>query len=486
MNRYRRDLLKGGTVALFGSGFFSRMDRVDGMQTQGTGASLTDILKSHASGKSEALLVAPRAGAEGPPEAAKYDRLSLDWNKQTVARFKAKLAEQDIHAFLLRDQLNIIYLTGYWHTKTERPQAVFMNQDDTDPWYLYPGLDRDLVKGWWYGGGWLYFDLKHAEGGFPELGKVVEGKPVDLWEMMLHGVNAKGVQGKKIGIDGKFYPDDLKKAKKILSGVKWVDVGDMLQEMREVKTPEELALTRRAYVYFDRAHAFARDYVLTYGTDVTDYEVGMAATLWINSVLYGDLDLANGAPHHGVASEVEVDCRVGPLCAYPHPNQPRFNRIQRNMPMQIEGDAHVGGHGGENYRMFIIADNAGHFDPHMQKLWEVSQHTCDMQVEMQKEGVACSNIAFEIHKYQVAQGMQDYIYHRPAHGEGSEGHQPPYLALGDDTVLKRGMTFSEEPGLYDQKAGVGFNWSDCVVTGEKSGYRMSCVPYTKEWCWIKI
>jgi Xaa-Pro aminopeptidase len=219
---------------------------------------------------------------------------------------------------------------------------------------------------------------------------------------------------------------------------------------------------------------------------VTDYEVGMATRLWINSQLYADLDLANGEPHHGVASEVEVDCRVGPLCAYPHPNQPLFNRIQRNMPLQIEGDAHIGGHGGENYRMFILADHSGKFDPHMQKLWEVSQRTCDMQVELQKEGVTCSSIASEIHKFQVAQGVQDYVYHRPAHGEGSEGHQPPYLSLGDDTVLKRGMTFSEEPGLYDQKSRCGFNWSDCVVTGIKSGYRMSRVPYSKEWCWIKI
>ena len=486
MNRNRRELLKGGTVALFGSGFFSRMDRVDGMQSSATTPALTSLLNARATGKSEAQLVTPRPGEEGPPEPAKYDRLPLEWNKQAVARFKAKLAEKGIRAFVLRDQLNIIYLTGYWHTKTERPQAVFMNQDDPDPWYLYPGLDRDLVKGWWFGGGWLYFDTKHAEGGFPEEGKVVQGKPVDLWEFLLQGIKKKGVQGKKIGIDGKMYPDDLKKAQKILPGIQWVDVGDMLLDMREVKTPEELALTRRAYVYFDRAHAYARDYVLTFGTDVTDYEVGMAATLWINSLLYADLDLADGAPHHGVGAGVEIDCRVGPLCAYPHPNQPRFNRIQRNMPMQIEGDAHVGGHGGENYRMFILADQAGQFDAHMQKLWEVSQHTCDMQVELQKEGTVCSEVAYQIHKYQVAQGMQDYIYHRPAHGEGSEGHQAPYLALGDDTILKKGMTFSEEPGLYDQKARVGFNWSDCVVTGEKSGYRMSRVPYSKEWCWIKI
>jgi Xaa-Pro aminopeptidase len=361
-----------------------------------------------------------------------------------------------------------------------------MNKDDADPWYLYPALDRDLVKGWWFGGGWEYFDTKHAEGGFPEQGKVVQGKTVDLFQMLLEGMKAKGIQGNKIGIDGKLYADELATAKKVLPKVKWVDVSDTLLTMREVKTPEELALTRRAYTYFDRAHAYARDYILTYGTDVTDYEVGIASTFWINNVLLSDLDLAGGLPHHGVSATVEIDCRVGRLCAYPHPNQPRFNRIQRNMPLQVDGDAYIGGHGGENYRMYILADNAGQFDEHMRKLWEVSQHTCDMQVELQKEGATCSSVAYEIHKNQVAQGVQDFIYHRPAHGEGSEGHQPPYLSLGDYTVLKKNMCFSEEPGLYDPKAGVGFNWSDHVVTGVKSGYRMSRVPYSKEWSWVKI
>jgi Xaa-Pro aminopeptidase len=488
MNRDRRDVLKSGALAVLGGGIFRRMDRIDGLQTPrgGNGGSLADIVKARGTGASERMLLGPTAGEEGPPEPAKYDRLSLDWNKQTVARFKAELAEKDVHAFLVRDPLNIIYLTGYWHTRTERPQMVFMNQDDADPWYLYPALDRDLVTTWWFGGGWMYFDYKHAEGAFPHLGKVVQGKTVDPFDIALEGLKKKGVQGKKIGIDGKLYADELATVKKWLPGIEWVDVSDVLWDMRVVKTPEELALTRRAYVYFDRAHAFARDYILTYGTDVTDYEVGVASTFWIMNQLYADLDLAKGAPHHGVASEVSVSCRVGPLCGYPHPNQPLFNRIQRNMPLQVEGAAHIGGHGGENYRMFILADEAGKFDPHMQKLWEVSGRCCDMQVEMQKEGVTCSSIAFAIHKYQVAQGVQNYIYHRPAHGEGSEGHQRPYLALGDYTVLKRGMTFSEEPGLFDPKTGVGFNWSDCVVTGAKAGYRMSRVPYSKEYLWLKI
>ena len=396
------------------------------------------------------------------------------------------LAKREIAAFLVRHPLNIIYLTGYWHTTTERPQAAFMNKDDADPWFLYPGLDRDIVTSWWFGGGRMYFDFHHADGAFPHEGRVQQGKKVDLFRFLLEGLKEHGIQGTRVGIDGELYPSEAAKAKNVLPGIEWVDVSDVLIGMRQVKTTEELALWRRAYVYFDRAHAFARDYILTHGTDITDYEVAVATELWINDQLYSDLDLANGAAHHGVASGVRIGVRAGPVTAYPHPNQPYYNRIGRNMALQVAGGARIGGYGHENYRAFIIADGAGKFDSHMKKLWAVSRHCCDMQVELSVEGVTCSQVAYHIHKYQLANEVQRYVYHRPAHGAGAEGHQSPYLALGDYTMMRRNMCFSEEPGLYDPERGCGFNWSDTVVVGKKSGYRMSRVPYSEEWCWLKL
>lgn len=128
MNTSRRSWLKRGGFAALGSGLLSRVEKV--------------------------------AAA-----AATHDRLSLEWNKATVKRFEDRLAERDIHAFLARDPLNVTYLTGYWHTTTERPQAVFMNRDDADSWFLYPGLDRDIVTSWWFGGGRMYFDLSTARNG---------------------------------------------------------------------------------------------------------------------------------------------------------------------------------------------------------------------------------------------------------------------------------------------------------------------------------
>jgi Xaa-Pro dipeptidase len=484
MNDARRSLLKGSASGLLGAAFLSRMDRVSAQQKK---PSLKATLAAEAkAGRSEALLLKAHSGEEGPPEPARADRLPLEWNKATVKRFFEKLADLDCQAFLVRDPLNTTYLTGYWHTTTERPEATFMNRDDAAPSYLYPGLDRDIVQSWWFGGGWTYFDYLHGEGAAPHEGKVQQGETVDLFKYLLQGIKKKGVQGTRIGMDGELYPSEIEKAKGILRGVEFVDVSNVLIKMRQVKTAEELALWRRAYVYFDRAHAFARDYILTHGTDVTDYEVAKATELWINDILYSELDLGGGQSHRGVATAIGIGCRVGPLTGYPHPNQPLFNRIGRNMALQVEGGAAIGGYGGENYRAYILADGSGNFDSHMQKLWEVSQHTCDMQVERSVEGRTCSDVAYEIHKYQVAQGVQKYIYHRPGHGEGVEGHQSPYISLGDHTMLRRNMCFSEEPGLYDPATGCGFNWSDTVVVGEKSGYRMSRVPYSKEWCWLKI
>ncbi len=483
MDKGRRQWLKGSGLALFGGGFLARVDKVAAAQQ----ASLRQLLCEQASaGTSARLLLPAQPGEEGPPEPAKADRLSLEWNKAVVRRFKDELLKQDLQAFLVRDPLNIIYLTGYWHTTTERPQAVFMNRDDADPWFLYPGLDRDIVTSWWFGGGRMYFDFHHGDGAFPHEGKVQMGEKVDLFRFLLEGIKEKGVQGTRIGLDGELYPSQLEKAKAILLGVEFVDVSETLLKMRHVKSPEELALWRRAYVYMDRAHAFARDYVLTHGTDVTDYEVATAATLWINDVLYSDLNLAGGKAHHGVASQVGIYVRAGAVTGYPHPNQPWYNRIGRGMALQVAGGCSVGGYGGENYRAFILADAAGDYDAHMRKLWEVSQRTCDVQRDLSVEGVTCSSVAYAIHKYQAEQGVAKYVYHRPAHGSGVEGHQSPYIALGDHTMLRRGMCFSEEPGLYDPERGCGFNWSDTVVVGQKTGWRMSRVPYSQEWCWIRI
>ena len=68
---------------------------------------------------------------------------------------------------------------------------------------------------------------------------------------------------------------------------------------------------------------------------------------------------------------------------------------------------------------------------------------------------------------------EDYL--PDGHGTGLEGHESPWIAEGDRTVLREGMTFSCEPGVYDPEFG-GFRHSDTVVVRKERGEILNRYP----------
>jgi Xaa-Pro dipeptidase len=304
---------------------------------------------------------------------------------------------------------------------------------------------------------------------------------VDLFVWLLEGLKKRGFADKVIGIDTELPPSKLQKAKNTLPQARFEDISDICLKMRMVKTPEEIALTQRAMNYFSRIHAFARDYILAKGTDATDFEVGEAAREYGTNLIMQDIK-RDGRPHTAVGIAVNVSCRTGVATAYPHPNQFFHKKIERGDALQVSGVVRIGGYGGELYRYYQIAP----WDAHREKLWEVVTECVHIQERESKAGRTCAEVAAKIHQYQVKMGVAKYIYHRPAHGEGMEGHQAPWLALGDPTVLEEGMMFSVEPGLYDPEKGFGYNPSDNLLVTKKKGLLMSLVPYTKEWMFLKL
>jgi Xaa-Pro aminopeptidase len=415
---------------------------------------------------------------------ATYDRLPLEWHQARLKLLQARLQEDGYAGILLSDPNNIIYFTGLYFTTTERPFRVYLPADRLATIWFNPGLDRDLVKSWWATEQETYFDFLHAEGSIPYEGIVQQGATVDLFEWALKGLKKRGLDGKRIATDRELSRGQLATVGKVfLKDTKMESIADACEKMRMVKTPEELALWRRAYRVFDETHAFARDLLLEKGTDLTDFQLGMAATEWGTNRLMETIK-RDGGSNTAVGIEMEIGVRAGRGTAYPHPNQFHHNKIQKGQALQIAGGVEIGGCGGELYRAFLIAP----WTDHMKKVWTVSRDCCLMQKDLSRAGITCSTVGYQILSHQVKEGMQKYIYHRPAHGMGTEGHQPPYLSLGDYTMLEPGMIFSVEPGLYDLENGFGVNWSDgfAVQGGGKPALQMSRLPWSEEWCLVKL
>ena len=453
-----------------------------GLATATAAASELALAQGARSGSEELLVPNP---LQPEPAPLGYDRLPLEWYKAAARRLREQAAARGVDAILLQTDNNIVYFTGCFRHSGERSTWVLLPVNEPDAAYWFsPGIDRDLIESWWSTANEYYFCYPHAEGGFPNRGQLSRGRRVDLWEWVLTGLKRRGFGGRTIGIDGELTPSKMKTVEAVLPGAKVIDVSDVCLGMRMIKTKEEIALTQRAYRYFDRIHAFARDYILERGTDATDFEVGHALSAYGVNLLMNDVK-RDGKPHSAVGIEVTSEyVRTGVATAYPHPNQFFHAKIERGKPVYVNTDILLGGYGGECYRNYLVAP----WDPHHEKMWQIVSDTVQIMVEETVPGRTCSDVALKVHQYQVNNGMQDYIYHRPGHGQGQnyEGHQPPFLALGDDTVIQEGMTFSVEPGLYDARRGIGVNPSDRLVVLKDRAVLMSRVPFSREWSFLKL
>ncbi|MFQ5689976.1 MAG: M24 family metallopeptidase [Gemmatimonadota bacterium] len=447
------------------------------------------------------------------PEPAEFHRLPLSWYKANAQRLKAEARKRGVTAGLfLTNRWNIIYATGLFHSTTERRFACFLPMDDDEACvWLHPYLDHELVGSWWNTKSVSYFDHHHADGGFPNAGEVVQGPTVPIHRWWGEQLARLGYGSGVIGIDsgglaeigilpgqeesrhldmwGEIrVPEPTRpesgpfgQMASALPDARFVDVYDILMRGRIMKDEMQSRLVQRAEDYWSEIHAFARNYLLERGLGATDWEVANAATVWGMHRIMQDI-AQDGEPHNAVGISVGIGCRTGRATAYPHPNQQYWSKIQRGDALQIAGVVRLGGHGGEQYRSFLIAP----WTDWQEHVWEVHTRSYEIQAERSRAGDTCSDVAKAVHDYQVAHRCAHLIFHRPGHGEGMEGHQPPYQALGDYTVMREGMHFSNEPGLYDPENGFGFNHSNNILVAKDKGLQMGTVPATKEWCFLEL
>lgn len=92
----------------------------------------------------------------------------------------------------------------------------------------------------------------------------------------------------------------------------------------------------------------------------------------------------------------------------------------------------------------------GEPNDHQRKIWDIEQQTQQAAFEAARLGQPCSNIDDAARACLVKNGLgPDYTLpgtpHRTGHGIGQDIHERPYIVRGNDTILKTGMTFSNEP-----------------------------------------
>ena len=388
-----------------------------------------------------------KVSATAPP--TPHDRLEPDWYRQKITQVQGELERRGLDALLLLHAVNVIYTTGYFHLSTERPLAAFIPAKG-DPALFIPELEADQVKLWWIKDYETYFD-------YPG--------PVNRVRWIAERIARRGFDRGRIGIEEPTQ-GRLNQLCQGAPNASFVTADDVVEHLRWIKDEDELRIMRRAMYFADYTVQAGRDYVARHG-EVTEDEILKASADAVADKMSRELHDVVGV---GIDPPFGGLVPFGRRSAFPHAI-PSKDVLKRGDPLILSFGAQVGGYNVECERSFCV----GKPSDRAKRMFDAMLAAHDAAVSAMKEGA----IAQDVDKLGLDQikaaGMASFIRHRCGHGIGLEAHESPWIAEGDTTVLKSGMTFSCEPGVYDPNFG-GFRHSDTVVVSKSGGQILNKYP----------
>ena len=424
------------------------------LKTLGGAAAATLTASARSFGRARVLSLSTTV-----PDPEGHDRLKPDWYKKKVAQVQTEMAKRKLDALVLLDAHNVIYTTGYFHISTERPLAALIPKSGA-PALFMPELEADQVKLWWVKDFETYFD-------YPG--------PVNRIQWIFERVARRGLKSGRIGIEEPT-ASRLKHMKAGAPGATLVVAGEMIEHLRWVKDDDELAVMRRAMEFADYTVEAGRKFIAE-NASVTEDQILKATADAVADKMSRELrDVV------GISIEPPFGGLVpfGKRAAFPHA-VPSKDRLKRGDALILSFGARVGGYNVESERSFSV----GKPSDYARRLFDAMLAAHDEGARSMKAGA----VAEEVDRRALDQirkaGFEKFLRHRTGHGIGLEGHESPWIAEGDKTVLREGMAFSCEPGVYDPDFG-GFRHSDTVVVRKERGEILNRYPTRLEDMIIEI
>ncbi len=229
----------------------------------------------------------------------------------------------------------------------------------------------------------------------------------------------------------------------------------VLREGRMIKDAAEIAELRRAGDAIDAVHRRVPEW-LRAGRTEREVAADIAAAIvaegheTVEFVIVGSGP--NGAdPHHEVSDRVIEDGDV--------------------VVVDI-GGAVPSGYNSDSTRTYVVGEPS----PEAAERIAVLVRAQQTAVDAARPGVRASEVDAAARQVLADAGLGDAFLHRTGHGIGVSVHEEPYIAPGNDLVLREGMAFSIEPGIYF--AGEwGARIEDIVVLTADGCERLNTAPH---------
>jgi len=379
-------------------------------------------------------------------------------HKRRIELVRKYMKRRNLDALYLTNGTSMFYLTGYSFIATERPAALIIPVDGRIT-FMGPLLEKDHIP----------LKTSIIEDVKTYVDYPGEKHPIEHFAEFLKDMR---LAKKRIGIDNKAGtagkwgyrgPPIMKK----LREAKFVDVKDLVPSMRLIKSEEEIALIKESAKWANLAHTLLQEYA-TEG--LWDVEVALTASyeasILMKKTLGPDYEPLRRSSPVGVGFRGQI----GEMSAIPHSIATK-HMIRKGDVVVTGAGADVGGYSCELERTMIV----GKPTQKQRGYFKVMLKAQEAAFKAFKPEAKCSDIDKATIKVFKKAGLMHLVKHHTGHGLGLEGHEPPWLDIGNEEPLRAGMVVSCEPGIYETGF-AGFRHSDTVLIIEEGAEIITYYP----------
>ncbi len=361
------------------------------------------------------------------------------------ARLLDHLKAKKLSGVVLFGSHYILYYTGFAFIPTERPIAFVMNAQGEKALFV-PRLEVEHAQA-----NALIDRVDHY------LEYPYDPHPMDLLTQTLSDMGIAGA----FGVDTNGYPWIFGYRGPSLSETQDGQpegIVAFIEDQMMLKSPAELALIRESVKWGHLAHTLLQRYTRVGATETeVSARASTEATLTMLDAI-GPIYRAQSPFSRGASAGYRG--QIGRNAAIPHAMS--SNIVFQSGDVLVTGaGAPMWGYHSELERTMII----GPPSDQQKRMFEHMVALQDTAFAALKPDVSCADVDRAVRAYYEEHDLMPYWKHHVGHAIGLRYHEAPFLDLGDPTMLRPGMVFTVEPGLYVPELG-GFRHSDTVVITE--------------------
>lgn len=344
--------------------------------------------------------------------------------------------ETHLDVAYVSDPKDIEYYTGFGSDPLERTLALFVFAD-ADPFLFCPALEVESVKntGWPFK---VYGYLDHED----PYAMISEDIKTRVSNPLHWAIEKPQLAVSRYEAIISHFPEASFQ----------VNLTDFIQRQRLFKTDAELAQMRAAGAEADEAFKAGFEAL---STDRTEQQV--VAEIEYHMMRQGVMHMS-----------FDTIVQSGANAANPH-GAPLPDPIKANALVLFDLGTMHQGYASDASRTVAF----GKIDAKSQEIYDVCLEAQLKAMDAAKPGITAAQLDAVARNVIEKAGYGPYFNHRLGHGIGMTDHEFPSIMAGNDLILKPGMCFSIEPGIYIPGV-AGVRIEDCIHLTETGNE-----PFTK-------